>query len=100
MHLLGGTLYFLSRQRDVIASFSLGPWSVQTCFQQETFFEVYWKFIHFILFLRISTDVSTIMSSPGQIIGTCGHVMASFDGHLKCARCRGKEVGADTAFSR
>ena len=33
------------------------------------------------------------MSSPGQKRGTCGHVMAVFDGHLKCARCRDKGVG-------
>ena len=35
------------------------------------------------------------MSSPGQKRGTCGHVMASFDGHFKCARCRDKRVGED-----
>ena len=31
---------FLSRQRDVIAYFSFGAWSVQTCFQQRNIFEV------------------------------------------------------------
>ena len=36
------------------------------------------------------------MSSPGQKHGICGHVMASFDGHFKCARCRDKGVGEDT----
>ena len=35
------------------------------------------------------------MSSTGQRRGTCGHVMAVFDGHLKCARCRDKGVGDD-----
>ena len=35
------------------------------------------------------------MSSPGQKRGTCGHVMAVFDGHLRCARCRDKGVGDD-----
>ena len=35
------------------------------------------------------------MSSPGQKRGTCGHVMAVFDGHLKCAHCRDKGVGDD-----
>ena len=35
------------------------------------------------------------MSSPGQRRGTCGHVMAVFDGHLKCTRCRDKRVGDD-----
>ena len=35
------------------------------------------------------------MSSPGQKKGTCGHVMAVFDGHLKCARCRDEGVKDD-----
>ena len=35
------------------------------------------------------------MSSPGQRRGTCGHVIASFDSHSKCARCRDKGVGED-----
>ena len=35
------------------------------------------------------------MSSPGQKRGTCGHVMAVFDNHKKCARCRDKGVGDD-----
>ena len=35
------------------------------------------------------------MSSPGQKRGTCGHVMVSFDGHSKCARCRDKGVGEE-----
>ena len=33
------------------------------------------------------------MSSTGQKKGTCGHIMALFDGHLKCAICRDKGVG-------
>ena len=36
------------------------------------------------------------MSSPGQKRGACGHAMASFDGHLSCARCRDKGKGKDT----
>ena len=48
-----------------------------------------------ILLPSISTEFSTIMSSPGQRRGTCGHFMASFDGHLKCARCCDKGVGED-----
>ena len=35
------------------------------------------------------------MYSPGQKRGTCGHVKAQFDGHLKCTRCRDKGVGDD-----
>ena len=36
-----------------------------------------------------------IMASPGQRRGSCGHVMAGFDLHKKCARCRDKKVGDD-----
>ena len=35
------------------------------------------------------------MSSPGQRRGSCGHAMAGFDSHSKCARCRNKGVGDD-----
>ena len=35
------------------------------------------------------------MASPGQRRGSCGHVMAGFDLHKKCARCRDKMVGDD-----
>ena len=36
-----------------------------------------------------------IMSSPGQKHGSCGHIMASFDSHSFCARCREKGKGTD-----
>ena len=35
------------------------------------------------------------MSSPGQRRGSCGHAMAGFDSHSKCAHCRDKGVGDD-----
>ena len=35
------------------------------------------------------------MSSPGQKRGSCGHAMASFDGHAFCARCGDKKKGED-----
>ena len=35
------------------------------------------------------------VSSPGQRRGSCGHVMALFDLHTKCARCREKGIGGD-----
>ena len=35
------------------------------------------------------------MSSPGQKRGACGHVMAIFDSHSVCARCRDKGKGKD-----
>ena len=89
---------FLCRHRDVIASFSFGAWSVQTCFVQRDVFAVLQRIQPFIelFILHISTEVLTIMSSPGQKKrGTCGHIMAVFDGHLKCARCRDNGVRDD-----
>ena len=39
------------------------------------------------------------MASPGSLKGqrwgTCGHAMALFDLHDKCARCRDKKIGED-----
>ena len=46
---------FLSRQCDVIASFSFGAWSVQTCFLQRDVFEVYQRIYPFYERLSIST---------------------------------------------
>ena len=41
-----------------------------------------------------------IMSSLGQKRGTCGHVMALFDNHKKCVRCRKKGVGDDPCVKK
>ena len=35
------------------------------------------------------------MSSPGQRPGKCGHIMANFDTHSHCARCRDKGKGKE-----
>ena len=35
------------------------------------------------------------MASPGQRRGNCGHIIAAFDAHKKCARCRDKKLGDD-----
>ena len=40
------------------------------------------------------------MASPGQRRGTCGHAMALFDGHTKCAHCREKGVGSDACVEK
>ena len=40
------------------------------------------------------------MLSPGQKRGTCSHVMALFDSHKKCARCREKGVGDDPCVKK
>ena len=39
------------------------------------------------------------MSSPSQKHGSCGHIMASFDSHSFCARCREKGKGSDPCIS-
>ena len=38
------------------------------------------------------------MASPGQRCGLCGHKMAGFDMHDKCARCRDKGLGSDACI--
>ena len=40
------------------------------------------------------------MSSPSQRRGSCGHMMAGFDGHKKCARCRDKGIGDDACVKK
>ena len=37
----------------------------------------------------------SVMASPGQKQGICGHIMALFDAHSKYARCRETGLGTD-----
>ena len=87
----------LYRSPQPVHLFHLAHGVCRQVFYGETFLKFYNKFNHinFQLYLHISNEVLIIMSSPGQKKGMCGHVMAVFDGHLKCARCRDKGVGDD-----
>ena len=83
-------------------SFLFGAWSLQMCFVHFSSCEEIWRYfpnlkINSTLFYKdyILPCYGKIMSSPGQKYGTCGHSMAVFDGHLKCARCGDKVVGED-----
>ena len=40
------------------------------------------------------------MASPGQKKGLCGHIMALFDAHSKCACCREKGIGQDPCIEK
>ena len=40
------------------------------------------------------------MSSPSQRRGSCGHMMAGFDSHTVCARCRDKKKGQDPCVEK
>ena len=40
------------------------------------------------------------MASPGQRRGICGHMMAGFDQHEHCARCRDKGLGSDNCVQK
>ena len=40
------------------------------------------------------------MSSPSQRSGGCGHMMAGFDPHAVCARCRDKKKGTDPCVEK
>ena len=101
-HSPGGASYFLflSRQRDVIASFSFGGWRVKTCFHDKRIFCSTPNSTALFHLLRRSEVFSTTMSSPGQRRGSCGHAMAGFESHSKCARCRDKGLGTTPASRR
>ena len=95
---------FLSRQRDVIASFSFGACTVQTNFIWRDIFIVY-NVIKTLFSLCVTLYyfidlLDSILSSPGQKHGGCGHLMASFDTHSFCARCREKSKGPDPCVSK
>ena len=40
------------------------------------------------------------MASPGQMKAACGHIIASFDTHSRCARCRDKGMGEDPCVAK
>ena len=46
------------------------------------------------------TDILSIMASPGQRKGACGHIMASLDQHSRCAQCRDKGLGDDACVKK
>ena len=50
-------------------------------------------------FWTIFSLLSVTVSSPSQKHGSCGHIMASFDSHCFCARCREKGKGSDPCIS-
>ena len=47
-----------------------------------------------------SFDCVIAMASPGQRKGACGHIMASFDKHSRCAGCRDKNLGEDLCIKK
>ena len=52
--------------------------------------------VRFITFTyHFLTFFTTVISSPSQRRGGCGHMMAGFDHHSVCARCRDKKKGSD-----
>ena len=76
---------------------------MRTIFNRDTFLKFYNKLFEVICFLVVrfnSAILLIIMSSPGQKQGSCGHVMALFDNHKKCARCREKGVGDDPCVKK
>ena len=64
---------------------------------RETFFNFYIVLQVDIQKLYKPFTVLFIMASPndkkGQRRDLCGHIMASFDMHKRCARCRDKAIG-------
>ena len=76
---------------------------MQKIFFRDTFLKFYKELFQvscFLLVRSIYTTLLIIMSSPGQKRGSCGHVMALFDNHQKCTRCRDKGVGDDPCVKK
>ena len=76
---------------------------MQKIFFRDTFLKFYNELFQVSCFLLVrsnSTALLIIMSSPGQKQGSCGHVMALFDNHKKCVRCRDKGVGDDPCVKK
>ena len=76
---------------------------MQKIFFRDTFLKFYNELFQVSCFLLVRSNSTTfliIMSSPGQKRGSCGHVMALFDNHKKCARCRDKGVGDDPCVKK
>ena len=63
-------------------------------------FKDYPFYLNFILISSILPYFWSVMASPGQRRGTCGHAMALFDSHTKCARCRDKGLGQDACVEK
>ena len=76
---------------------------MQKNFFRDTFLKFYNELFQVSCFLLVrsnSTALLIIMSSLGQKRGSCGHVMALFDNHQKCARCRDKGLGDDPCVKK
>ena len=72
-------------------------------FSQSVQHEVFLRHLQtFILFSIIRTFIASgvVMASPGQKKGSCGHIMALFDAHSKCACCREKGIGQDPCVEK
>ena len=73
---------FLSRQRDVIASF----WFFVISRKLRNFCGNTVHFDYFIYIYGLQSLFRHIIVSPVQKRGGCGHLMAAFDNHSFCAR--------------
>ena len=70
---------------------------LQRVFQREVFLRHHQTFILF-SFIKNFYCFGVVMASPGK--GSCGHIMALFDAHSKCAQCREKGTGQDPCVKK
>ena len=104
MHSPGGVSYFLlSRQRDVIASFSFG--ACTAC----TEFLVDWKLLSFCVLRKVLSFITLLFTSLDLIDHYVFSKPASrglwphdggFDPHSVCAHCRDKKKGTDPCVEK
>ena len=83
--------------------FSLACIVCRQIFEEFSKFEE--KFHYLQIFILFSSELYIlcslhIMGPPGQKRGTCRHIMALFDGHVKYPRCGDKGIGTDVTEKR
>ena len=69
------------------------------------FHKSFQSWIYFLKFISVIVVVFSLchgllMASPGQRKGACGHIMTSFDQHLRCAGSRDKGLGEDACVKK
>ena len=70
------------------------------CFFTRNLKWIFLQLFDLLCVLVLCAKLLSIMASPGQRKGVCGHIMASFDQHSRCARCQDKGQGDDACVRK
>ena len=70
-----------------MASFSFGAKLFTSISTLKEYFSVFTAIVCEVVIILLDLLCMDIMASSGQKKGGCGHIMASFDTHIRCAHC-------------